>query len=224
MSESAHFCMIKLMKQDLHLRLQRLRRGSSCGHLSLPLQSCPKDTADEKKGSGDEHQRAVEEGRCLFVVGVPPLWSISQIEDFFHYHGNIESVYLREAELIDQLPATGCHRAQHLHHVLIAAQGSSCRKARTGGQHMSILTRQRVPPTPHWCVTGVALKSRLTLPHSDLFRKGLRWSTGRRSITSAAASSTRQRGRGRGSRIAQIDFFFPVVLAVRQAPRLTRED
>ncbi|CAE7382534.1 HMCN1 [Symbiodinium pilosum] len=89
-------------------------RGSSCGHLSLPLQSCPKDTADEKKGSGDEHQRAVEEGRCLFVVGVPPLWSISQIEDFFHYHGNIESVYLREAELIDQLPATGCHRAQHL--------------------------------------------------------------------------------------------------------------
>ena len=64
-------------------------QGAQAGHGQDP---------DEKKGAEEKHTRAVEEGRCLFAVGIPPLWSVSQIEEFFSYHGDIESVYLLGAE------------------------------------------------------------------------------------------------------------------------------
>ena len=63
----------------------------------------PCQGADDKRGPDEKHMRAVEEGRCLFCVGIPPLWSVSQIEEFFNYHGIIESIYMREPELSDCL-------------------------------------------------------------------------------------------------------------------------
>ncbi|CAJ1451746.1 unnamed protein product [Effrenium voratum] len=43
----------------------------------------------------DIHEKALEEGRSLYCLGLPPLWSAKQIQDFFQHQGEVEGVYLQ---------------------------------------------------------------------------------------------------------------------------------
>ncbi len=47
-------------------------------------------------GQEDAHQRALYEERSLYCMGLPPLWTSTQVGDFFGRRGDVEDVYLRE--------------------------------------------------------------------------------------------------------------------------------
>ncbi|CAJ1451747.1 unnamed protein product [Effrenium voratum] len=55
-----------------------------------------KGTKGAKDGPKDDiHEKALEEGRSLYCLGLPPLWSAKQIQDFFQHQGEVEGVYLQ---------------------------------------------------------------------------------------------------------------------------------
>lgn len=48
--------------------------------------------------SKEENMQAVEEGRCMYCVGLPPLWSTQQINEFFAHQGEVISVHLMNVQ------------------------------------------------------------------------------------------------------------------------------
>jgi len=45
-------------------------------------------------GQEDAHQRALYEERSVYCMGLPPLWTSTQVGDFFGQQGDVEDVYL----------------------------------------------------------------------------------------------------------------------------------
>ena len=208
----AHFAALRDFQVHPPKRRRRPDMAGRCAHFASWLDCMLVDQdPDEKKGPDEKHMRAVEEGRCLFVVGIPPLWSVSQTEEFFSYHGVVESVYLLGAEQSNVLAL-----CVHVPAVPFLSQGCTCRKPPTGGRPMSTSLRRKGRKLPPWCATG----SLRVIDSSQNRSTASRLEVEHREETHYLCCSIKQKAGRRGGLRKCDAHFWP---CRRQDLRLTRE-
>ena len=81
-------------------------------------QASQEDALRHKGEVQAENQQAVDEGRCLYCIGIPPLWTRRRVEDFFGANGTVTHVQLLAARAGVDSRAAFVHfeKAEHHHY------------------------------------------------------------------------------------------------------------
>ena len=108
-------------------------------------------------GQEDAHQRALYEERSVYCMGLPPLWTSTQVGDFFGQQGDVEDVYLWEPKpwwlLVQALKKIASQKKSHL---LCACPGANCNRTPRGSCQLTSQQR-RAPKMQPYCMTGRTL-------------------------------------------------------------------